>query len=158
MFYLGAVVRGNVQVTCITCVVRMHCSTVVLEYCITHFYIPPSTKSPFSPQSHLKEVEASMDQTQTVWHMQLDHQRNRVLRMNLLMSMASFGAMTMTVPAAFFGMNLENTLETVPGVFGFVVKCSLVTGLLVSSLMYAYYKFGPKRRYKARLRDMRSLR
>lgn len=111
-----------------------------------------------SQQSHLKELEASLDQTQTVWHMQLDHQRNRVLRLNLLMSMASFGAMTMTVPAAFFGMNLHIGLEKVPGMFGIVVKSSVLTGLLASLLVYVYYKFGPKRRYKARLRDMRSLR
>lgn len=112
----------------------------------------------YSQQSHLKELEASLDQTQTVWHMQLDHQRNRVLRLNLLMSMASFGAMTMTVPAAFFGMNLHIGLEKVPGMFGIVVKSSVLTGLLASLLVYVYYKFGPKRRYKARLRDMRSLR
>lgn len=62
-------------------------------------------------QGYLSELEASMEQTKTVWHMQLDHQRNRVLRVNLLMSIASFAAMSMTVPAAFFGMNLDNRLE-----------------------------------------------
>lgn len=35
-------------------------------------------------QDSLKEVLDNMDQTRTVWHMQLDHQRNRVLRINLL--------------------------------------------------------------------------
>lgn len=33
-----------------------------------------------------------MEQTRTVWHMQLDHQRNRVLRINLLISIMSLGA------------------------------------------------------------------
>ncbi|RMZ53651.1 hypothetical protein APUTEX25_003185 [Auxenochlorella protothecoides] len=107
---------------------------------------------------YLSELEASMEQTKTVWHMQLDHQRNRVLRVNLLMSIASFAAMSMTVPAAFFGMNLDNRLEAAPGMFMFVVNCSMGTGLLMGGMVYVYYKFGPKRRYKARLRDMRSLR
>lgn len=40
----------------------------------------------------------------------------------------------------------------------FVVNCSMGTGLLMGGMVYVYYKFGPKRRYKARLRDMRSLR
>jgi hypothetical protein len=35
---------------------------------------------------------------------------------------------------------------------------SLVLGILASGAMWTYYKVGPKRRYRARLRDMRSLR
>ena len=36
------------------------------------------------PQTSLKEVLENIEQTRTVWHMQLDHQRNRVLCINLL--------------------------------------------------------------------------
>ena len=32
----------------------------------------------------MKEMLENIEQTRTVWHMQLDHQRNRVLRINLL--------------------------------------------------------------------------
>jgi hypothetical protein len=32
-----------------------------------------------------------MEQTRTVWHMQLDHQRNRVLRINLLIRRVLWG-------------------------------------------------------------------
>jgi len=42
-------------------------------------------------QSTLAEMMENMEQTRTVWHMQLDHQRNRVLRVNLLVALASFG-------------------------------------------------------------------
>ena len=35
-------------------------------------------------QTSLKEELENIEQTRTVWHMQLDHQRNRVLRVNLL--------------------------------------------------------------------------
>jgi hypothetical protein len=99
-----------------------------------------------------------MEQTRTVWHMTLDHQRNRVLRVNLLISMASLGGLLCTLPAAFFGMNLDNGVENVPGLFWPVVQGSVGLGVMGAGLMYGYYKFGPKRRYAARLRDMRSLR
>ncbi|EFN55977.1 hypothetical protein CHLNCDRAFT_145324 [Chlorella variabilis] len=106
----------------------------------------------------LKEVLESMEQTRTVWHMQLDHQRNRVLRINLLISIMSLGCVTATMPAAYFGMNLSSGMEEVPGVFWPMVQSSVVFGMLASLSMWMYYKVGPKRRYRARLRDMRSLR
>jgi hypothetical protein len=46
---------------------------------------PPYIPSPcLVCQGALKEVLENMDQTRTVWHMQLDHQRNRVLRLSLI--------------------------------------------------------------------------
>lgn len=38
-----------------------------------------------------------------------------------------------------------------------VVQTSMATGGVVAASMYGYYKFGPKRRYNARMRDMQSL-
>ncbi|PRW56958.1 Magnesium transporter MRS2-4 isoform A [Chlorella sorokiniana] len=108
--------------------------------------------------SSLKEVLENIEQTRTVWHMQLDHQRNRVLRINLLISIISLGAVTATLPAAFFGMNLSSGLEELSGVFWPVVQLSVLMGGVAAALMYGYWKIGPKRRYKARMRDMRSLR
>lgn len=90
--------------------------------------------------------------------MQLDSQRNRVLRVNLLISVASLGGLMSTLPAAFFGMNLDSGLEDVPGMFWPVVQGSTAAGIGLAGLVYFYYKLGPKRRYAARLRDMRSLR
>lgn len=108
--------------------------------------------------SALNEMIENMEQTRTVWHMQLDHQRNRVLRVNLLISVASLGGIICTLPAAFFGMNLDSGLEDLPGVFWPVVQGSVTTGLVCASLIYTYWKIGPKRKYTARLQDMRSLR
>jgi hypothetical protein len=56
-----------------------------------------------APQGALREILDNIEQTRTVWHMQMDHQRNRVLRVNLLISMSSLGLMMGTLPAAFFG-------------------------------------------------------
>lgn len=38
------------------------------------------------------------------------------------------------------------------------VQISTLMGGTAAALMYGYWKIGPKRRYKARMRDMRSLR
>lgn len=106
----------------------------------------------------LREQLEGMEQTRTVWHMQLDHQRNRVLRINLLISIMSFAVVLCTMPAAYLGMNVSSGLEDVPGIFWPIVQASAVMGASAGGLLYGYYRFGPKRRYKARLRDMRSLR
>ena len=70
----------------------------------------------------------------------------------------SFGLVLATVPAAYFGMNLSSGMEDVPGIFWPVAQFSLLTGLSGAGVMWGYFKWGPKRRYRARLRDMRSLR
>lgn len=106
----------------------------------------------------MKELLESIEQTRTVWHMTLDHQRNRVLRVNLLISMASLGGVLCALPAAFLGMNVDSGLEEVPGLFWPIVEASLLMGGTGTACVYLYYKVGPKRRYTARLRDMRSLR
>ncbi len=53
----------------------------------------------------------NIEQTQSVWHMQLDSQRNRVLRLNLLISIMGFGTMGAGLPAAYLGMNIRSGLE-----------------------------------------------
>lgn len=111
-----------------------------------------------STSGQLEELLENIEQTKTVWHMQLDHQRNRVLRVNLLLSMIAIGGVSAQLPAAFFGMNLESGWEGVPGLFPVVVQYSLFFGIATAASFYMYYKYGPKRRHSARLRDMRSLR
>ena len=43
--------------------------------------------------------------------MSLDNTRNRTLQTNLTISIASFALMVATVPASFFGMNLQHGWE-----------------------------------------------
>jgi hypothetical protein len=106
----------------------------------------------------LAEAQERIDQTREVWAMQLDHQRNRVLRVNLLISTCSLGGLVAAAPAAFFGANVPNPLEATPGAFGGLVAGSAAAGAAVAGAFWLYYKLGPKRRYDARVRDMRSLR
>lgn len=59
----------------------------------------------------LQEMVENMDSTRDVWAMQLDAIRNRIIRVELLVAVASFSLMLCTVPASFFGMNLTSGLE-----------------------------------------------
>lgn len=59
----------------------------------------------------LQEMIENMDSTRDVWAMQLDAIRNRIIRVELLVAVASFSLMLCTVPASFFGMNLTSGLE-----------------------------------------------
>ena len=60
-----------------------------------------------------QEMVENMDSTRDVWAMQLDTIRNRIIRVELLVAVASFSLMVSTVPASFFGMNLTWGLEVV---------------------------------------------
>lgn len=53
----------------------------------------------------------NMNSTRDIWAMQLDTIRNRIIRVELLVAVASFALMMSTVPASFFGMNLTSGLE-----------------------------------------------
>lgn len=68
-------------------------------------------------QDSLNECIESLETTRHVWNMSLDHNRNRILRINLLISIASFAGLISTMPAAFFGMNLVSGVEEIPGLF-----------------------------------------
>ena len=68
-----------------------------------------------------------------------------------------FGGLTAGLLPSYFGMNVTSGLEA-DDVFMPIVGSSITLGMLAASGMYAYYKVGPKRRYQARLRDMRALR
>ena len=78
--------------------------------CLSCFVLFCSEFRLMGTHSALNEMQENIEQTRTVWHMQLDHQRNRVLRVNLLISICSLGGLMCTLPAAFFGMNLGKAI------------------------------------------------
>lgn len=59
----------------------------------------------------MQEMIENLDSTRDVWAMQLDAIRNRIIRVELLVAVASCSLMLSQVPAAFFGMNLASGLE-----------------------------------------------
>ena len=109
-------------------------------------------------QSALKELSENLDQNRVVWHMQLDHQRNKVLRFNVMLSIASLCGFLSTLPAAYFGMNLHSGLEEHENMLWPVMEISLGVGSVTAVLLYAFFRFNPTNTYASRLSDMRSLR
>ena len=62
--------------------------------------------------------------------MQLDATRNRIIRIDLIVAIASFAMIMPTVPAAFFGMNTVSGYEDSTGVFWPVVGVSLAASAM----------------------------
>lgn len=59
----------------------------------------------------LQEKQDYLEVVREVWGMQLDATRNRIIRIDLIVAIASFALIMPTVPAAFFGMNLRSGME-----------------------------------------------
>lgn len=55
-----------------------------------------------------------MEGVRTIWSMQMDAARNRLIHIELNVAIASLAVVVMTVPGAMFGMNLESGLEVCP--------------------------------------------
>ena len=55
-----------------------------------------------------------MEGVRTIWSMQMDAARNRLILIELNVAIASLAVVVMTVPGAMFGMNLESGLEARP--------------------------------------------
>jgi len=79
-------------------------------------------------KSALQELSENLEQNRLVWHMQLDHQRNRVLKFNVMLSIASLSGLLSSLPAAFLGMNLHSGLEEHEGLLWPVAQTSLGIG------------------------------
>lgn len=87
----------------------------------------------------------------------MDSIRNRIIRINLIMTIASFSLLLSTIPASFFGMNIINGWETRPDMFPVVVSCCITGTVLSYLLVYGFYKLWPTRRHHQRVRDMQAL-
>ena len=74
--------------------------------------------------SPVQEMSENLEVFREVWSMHLSATRNRIIRINLIVTVASFALTACIVPASFFGMNLPSGL-------GEVISASLgpATGL-----------------------------
>lgn len=55
-----------------------------------------------------QEMQENLDVVRDVWGMQLDAARNRIISIELMVAVASLALMTVTVPGAWFGMNIPH--------------------------------------------------
>ena len=79
----------------------------------------------------IEEVLANIETTQAVLELTLDNERNRIARLELLLSMAGLSVGSMSAVSGFFGMNLLSGVESAAGLFLLVTGTSiLLTGSL----------------------------
>lgn len=62
------------------------------------------------PSALLQEMGENLEVFREVWAMHLSATRNRIIRINLGVTVASFALTAAIVPASFFGMNLPSGL------------------------------------------------
>lgn len=59
----------------------------------------------------MQEMAENLDVFREVWSMHLSAIRNRIIRINLVVTVGTFALSACIVPASFFGMNLPHGFE-----------------------------------------------
>lgn len=98
----------------------------------------------------LQEIQERLDGARIVWQMQLDSLRNRIIRINLFISLCSFSLMVATVPATWLGMNVVNGWEEQVGMFPSIILGSLAAASTTFVASASWYMFWPNRQVKVR--------
>eukprot|EP01018_Ginkgo_biloba_P002456 Gb_38940 [translate_table: standard] len=107
----------------------------------------------------VEELRKGIESAQEVWELTLDTTRNKIIRMNLFISMAALSFSLATVPASFFGMNVISGLEASPRAFYIIVGATSASSVFVGlGLVLMFRKFLDKRRAQdlAALQDLLS--
>ena len=79
----------------------------------------------------IEQLTSTIENTQDVLELTLDNERNRIARLELLLSMAGLSVGTCSAVSGFFGMNLLSGVESTAGLFLLVTGTSiLLTGTL----------------------------
>jgi Mg2+ and Co2+ transporter CorA len=101
----------------------------------------------------LKKVQSK----QELVAISLDSYRNRIIRMNLYLSITGVSIASMTTVAGFYGMNIINGYETTtdPNMFVNIVTGTTISGLLFGIGCFTYViGSGSNTRYKERLHEI----
>eukprot|EP01025_Chloroclados_australasicus_P057315 TRINITY_DN713_c1_g1_i3.p1 TRINITY_DN713_c1_g1~~TRINITY_DN713_c1_g1_i3.p1 ORF type:complete len:659 (-),score=58.95 TRINITY_DN713_c1_g1_i3:1101-3011(-) len=111
-----------------------------------------------SVHGNLQEQLDNIESSRMIWHMQLDSARNRIIRLNLFLSVSSFAAVVATIPAGLFGMNVPNGFEESVGAFQTILTGSLLSSVFIFTSLFLYYRYWPTRFHRQRVQDMSALR
>jgi Mg2+ and Co2+ transporter CorA len=88
----------------------------------------------------------------------LSSYRNRMIRMNLYVTITGLSLALSTTIAGFFGMNLINGFESNPEAFQVVVTSTLVAGVVASASCFSYISGSTmQKRAKQRLEEIQTL-
>ena len=104
----------------------------------------------------IEQLASTIENTQDVLELTLDNERNRIARLELLLSMAGLSIGTLSAVSGFFGMNLLSGLEETAGLFLLVTGTSI---LLTGSLFVTCWRQfrSNSRRQRDRLMDVDAL-
>lgn len=105
----------------------------------------------------VEELRKGIDSAQEVWELTLDTTRNKIIRMNLFISMATLSFSLAAVPASFFGMNLVSGLETSPHAFYIILGAASSSSVFVGLglfLMFRKFLEGHRAQDLAALQDL----
>ncbi|MCO5608217.1 hypothetical protein L7F22_062423 [Adiantum nelumboides] len=108
----------------------------------------------------LEEMRKGMDSAQEVWELGLDTTRNRIITMNLYISIATVTLSLASVPASYFGMNLTSGIEDHPSMFYWVMgatstlACTCFVGLIFFLRVVPTFKDKRRAQDLAALRDL----
>lgn len=104
----------------------------------------------------IEQLASTIENTQDVLELTLDNERNRIARLELLLSMIGLSVGTCSAVSGFFGMNLLSGLEAKVGLFAFVTGASiLLTGSLFITCWRQFRSIS--RRQRDRLMDVDAL-
>ncbi|WIA15249.1 hypothetical protein OEZ85_001923 [Tetradesmus obliquus] len=93
-----------------------------------------------SLEGSINEAEEDLENTRSIWHMQLDSSRNHIIMVNLWLSMLNISVMATTILPAFYGMNLGSGLEEAdPATFYAVCGVSMALAALSYPLSRYWY-------------------
>jgi len=104
----------------------------------------------------IDQVASNIESTQEVLELTLDNERNRIARLELLLSMAGLCIGTCSAVSGFFGMNLLSGVEEVAGLFLLVTGSSILfTGGLFALCLRQFRSLS--RQQRGRMLDVQAL-
>ncbi|KAI5084774.1 hypothetical protein GOP47_0000943 [Adiantum capillus-veneris] len=106
----------------------------------------------------LEEMRKGMDSAQEVWELGLDTTRNRIITMNLYISIATVTLSLATVPASYFGMNLMSGIEDHPSMFYWVMGATSALAFTCFIGLIFFLRVVPTFKDKRRAQDLAALR
>eukprot|EP00440_Ansanella_granifera_P030310 gb/GFBE01032931.1/.p1 GENE.gb/GFBE01032931.1/~~gb/GFBE01032931.1/.p1 ORF type:complete len:494 (+),score=106.57 gb/GFBE01032931.1/:1-1482(+) len=90
----------------------------------------------------IQKLQESVTTQRKLEQLRLTSERNRIMRLELLMGMGTAALAVSTVVAGFFGMNLQSGIEDVPGLFWMVTAgTTAITILIFAGLMSGVRRF-----------------
>jgi len=87
------------------------------------------------------QVREYIDDTEDYVNIQLDNQRNELIQLQLILTIASFAIAVDTLIAGMFGMNIPCQLYQIHGIFGYFVGSSSTGCLFLFLLVLGYARW-----------------